>query len=458
MIAPSKASPPRSTTSFPKNFVWGVATAAPQIEGAAFEDGKGESIWDRYCRTPGRVANGDTLDVACDHYHRFKEDIALMLRLGVKHYRLSISWPRIFPDGDGDINPKGILFYRQLIRLLRAKGITPWVTLFHWDLPQRLEDRGGWRSRGTVKSYNDYVRTVVREFSNDVKHWITLNEIHCFTKLGYGGGDKAPGANEPDRIVNQTYHHALLCHGYAVKAVRELGGRGAQVGLTDIVNVPIPVSESAQDIAAVHAWFKERNAHILEPIYTGRYSAAYLQRCGSDRPEVQQGDLQLISAPTDFLGLNVYTGNFVRHATGRAKYQELPFPPDFPGASSPWLKIAPESIYWAVRLAFEVYGAKAIYITENGCSYDGDAVVDGEVRDVHRITYLRGYLKELHRAIADGVPVRGYFAWSLMDNYEWQDGYDRRFGLVHVDFDTLKRTPKLSAHWYSQVMRSNRVL
>lgn len=458
MTSDCKAPLLQSATRFPRNFVWGVATAAPQIEGAAFDDGKGESIWDRFCRTPGKVANGDTLDVACDHYHRLREDVSLMVGLGVKHYRLSLAWPRIFPDGKGKINPKGIAFYRRLLELLAAKGITPWVTLFHWDLPQKLEERGGWRSRETVEAYDNYARAVVDEFSDVVKHWITLNEIHCFTKLGYGGGDKAPGADEPARIVNQTYHHALLCHGHAVKAVRELGGRGAQVGLTDIVNVPVPVCEDARDIAAARAWFVERNAHLLEPIHAGRYSAAYLKRCGADRCEVRKGDMELISAPTDFLGLNIYTGTFVRHAPGRAKYQELPFPADFPCASSPWLKIVPEAMYWGTRLASEVYGTKAIYITENGCSYDRDALDGGEVNDVHRITYLRNYLKELRRAIGDGVPVRGYFAWSLMDNYEWQDGYNRRFGLVHTDFKTLKRTPKLSALWYSQAIKANGVV
>jgi beta-glucosidase len=442
---------------FPKNFVWGVATAAPQIEGAAFEDGKGESIWDRYARQPGRVMNGDTLDVACDHYHRYKQDFRLMRQLGVKHYRLSLAWPRIFPNGDGALNQKGIDFYNRLIDAMLKEGITPWVTLFHWDLPQALEDRGGWRKRVVPDAFPAYAAAAVKALGDRVKNWITLNEIRCFTTLAHGDGDKAPGTVEARQVINQTVHHALLCHGHAVTAVREYGGRGARVGLTDNPEIPIPVTETPADIAAAKKWFIERNAHILEPIYTGKYSAAYLKRCGADRPIVEKGDMELISQPTDFLGLNIYMGTFVRAGRG-GKPDELAFPPDYPRASSPWLHITPQVIYWGPRLAQEVYGVKAMYITENGCGYDNEPVINGEVLDLHRRDLVRNYLKELHRAISDGVPVKGYFLWSFMDNFEWQDGYTRRFGIVHTDYQTQKRTPKLSAHWYSQVMRENRVL
>lgn len=452
--------PPRiHARRFPRNFVWGVATAAPQIEGAAFADGKGESIWDRFCREPGRVRNGDTLDVACDHYHRFPEDCALMRSLGVKHYRLSIAWPRIYPKGEGAVNEPGLEFYRRLLRELRRNGITPWVTLFHWDLPQALEEQGGWRTRRVVDAFARYAQTVVREFSGEVKHWITLNEIRCFTELAYGGGDKAPGADEPPAVLNQIYHHALLCHGEAVQAVRRLGGRGAKVGLTDNLDISVPQTETPEDIAAARAWFVDHNAHILEPIHTGRYSAAYLRRCGKARPKVLAGDMALIAQSTDFLGLNIYTGWMVRRALGgRGRYEELPFPADFPRASSPWQHLIPESIYWGCRFAAEVYGAKAIYITENGCGYDLEKEEKGEVQDLHRITILRSYLRELRRAVNDGVPAKGYFLWSLFDNFEWQDGYTRRFGIVRTDYRTQRRIPKASARWYREVMKANAVL
>lgn len=445
--------------TFPKNFVWGVATAAPQIEGAAFEDGKGESVWDRFARIPGKVLNGDTLDVANDHYHLFPQDFALMRKLGIKNYRLSIAWPRIYPKGDGEVNPAGLAFYNRLIDSCLKNGITPWVTLFHWDLPQALEDRGGWTNRATADAFAVYAETVVKSLGDRVKNWITLNEIMCFTLLGYSPvGGKAPGRNESLKVVNQTYHHALLCHGHAVKAVRNFGGKGARVGLTDNSFVPVPVTETPADIAAARAWFIEKNSRILEPIYTGRYSADHKKRMGADMPDIRKGDLGLISLPTDFLGMNIYTGYFVRAAKGKARYEEIPLPADYPRSTCRWLNIMPQSIYWGVRFIAEIYGEKSIYITENGCGYDVEPVVNGEVFDLHRRDYVRNYLRELHRAIADGAPVKGYFLWSFMDNYEWEDGYTRRFGIVHCDFKTQKRTPKTSARWYSRVIAENRLV
>jgi beta-glucosidase len=449
---------PQPPSTFPADFVWGAATAAAQIEGAAFADGKGESIWDRFSRIPGKVLHGDTLDVACDHYNRFREDFALMRSLGIRHYRLSISWPRIYPRGDGELNKAGLDFYHRLFDAMAENGITPWVTMFHWDLPQALEDRGGWASRSTVDAFAAYADTVVRAFSARVKNWITLNEIRCFTALGYGpGGHKAPGRVERPAVVNQTYHHALVCHGHAVRAVRALGGAGARVGITDNCDVCIPVTETPGDIAAANAWFVERNLHILDPIYRGSYSGDYLARVGADAPEVLPGDFRLIGAPTDFLGLNIYSAVFVRAAPG-GKPEEVPMPESFPMADSAWLYLTPQAVYWGLRLSHENYGAKAIYVTENGCGYDVEPVVGGEVFDLGRREFLRNYLRELKRAIDDGVPAKGYFVWSFMDNYEWEDGYTRRFGIVHIDFGTQARTPKLSARYYSDVMRHNRVL
>jgi beta-glucosidase len=449
---------PSPDTSFPENFVWGVATAAPQIEGAAFADGKGESIWDRFSRIPGKVFNGDTLDTACDHYNRFGEDFALMRSLGIRNYRLSIAWPRIFPKGDGAVNQPGIDFYHRLFDAMAANGITPWVTLFHWDLPQALEDRGGWTSRITVDAFGVYADTVIAAFAGKVKHWITLNEIRCFTILGYSSkGKKAPGRSESNRVVNQTFHNALVCHGLGVRAVRRHGGPGAKVGLTDNCDSCVPVTETEADIAAANAWFVERNLHILDPIYRGSYSEDYLKCVGSDAPKVEPGDFALIGAPTDFLGLNIYTGDFVRAKKG-AKYEEMTLPASYPRADSQWLFIMPQVVYWATRFAYENYGPKEIFITENGCGYNEEPVINGEVIDLHRREFLRGYLREMQRAIADGVPVKGYFLWSFMDNYEWEDGYTRRFGIVHVDFATQKRTPKLSARYYADVIRLNRIV
>lgn len=446
------------SSPFPADFVFGVAAAAAQIEGAAFTDGKGESIWDRFSRQPGKVHDGDTLDVACNHYHRFDEDFALMASLGVQHYRLSLSWPRIYPSGDGELNPAGLDFYHRLFASMKRHGITPWVTLFHWDLPQSLEDRGGWTSRVTVDAFARYADTVVKAFAGEVKHWITMNEIRCFTQLAYGYGTKAPGRREPQAVVNQTFHHALLCHGHGVRAVREFGGAGAVVGLTDNCDVCIPVTETPADIAAAQAWFLEKNAHVLGAMHAGHYPADYLARAGADAPKVEPGDFDLISGPTDHLGLNIYTGTYVRAGRHGAAWEAVPLPAHYPKADSPWLHIAPQCIYWATRFCAELYGHTSLYITENGCGYNDEPVVNGEVLDLHRRDFLRNHLREAHRAIADGVPLHGYFLWSFIDNYEWEDGYQRRFGIVHCDYDTLVRTPKLSARYYAGVIREHRIL
>lgn len=445
--------------TFPKNFAWGFAAAAPQIEGAAFADGKGESIWDRYARIPGKVHNGDNLDVACEHYTRYDADFKLMRELGAKNYRLSLAWPRIYPDGDGALNQKGLDFYKRLFDSMQKHGITPWVTMFHWDLPQSLETRfGGWRDRRTADAFATYADTIVKTFGDRVKNWITLNEIFCFTTLGYAaGGDKAPGLALPPQVVNQTYHTALLAHGHGVRAVREHGGKGARVGLTDNSQVAVPFSETEADIAAARAVFIHDNARILDPIYTGGYGAAYRKAVGKDAAKFEKKDFDLISLPTDFLGMNIYTGAVVRAGKG-GKPEKLGLPANFPTADAPWLKHLPQVMYWGPRHVAEIYGVKAVYITENGAGYDDAPPVNGEVNDMHRLNLVRYCLGELRRGIQDGVPVKGYFLWSFMDNFEWQDGYDRRFGVVYCDFKTQKRTPKFSAKWFSKVMAENRLV
>lgn len=442
---------------FPRGFSWGVAGAAPQIEGAAQVDGKGESIWDRFSRQPGRVHAGDTPEIACDHYHRFRRDFALMRRLGVKHYRLSIAWPRLYPSGDGAVNSRGVDFYQRVFDALEENGITPWVTMFHWDLPQALEDRGGWRTRPVVECFARYADTVVRAYGRRVKHWISVNEIPCFTDRAYGAGNKAPGADEPPAVVNQAFHHALLCHGHAVRAVREHGAKGSRIGLAENPEPVIPLTETPRDVAAARAAFAAGTWRVLDPIYRGAYNPAYLRAAGKNRPKVARGDFELIGLPTDFLGLNIYSGTVVR-AGARGRAERLPFPPAYPRADSPWLYLLPQAIYWGPRFAQELFGVSSIVITENGCGYDESAQAPAAVSDLHRREFLRSYLRELHRAIRDGVPVEGYLLWSFLDNFEWQDGYARRFGICHVDFATQRRTPKLSAHWYAAVMRANRVL
>jgi beta-glucosidase len=440
---------------FPKEFVWGVAAASAQIEGAAWEDGKGESIWDRFSRQPGAVVNGDTLDGACDHYHRYESDAVLMRDLGIRNYRLSVAWPRIFPDGTGAVNEKGLEFYDRLIDTFLANGITPWVTLFHWDLPQALENDGGWLNRKTVDAFQPYAETVVRRLSDRVNNWFTLNEMPCFIGLGYQDGMHAPGLQKDAKSVHLGYHHALMAHGHAVAAVREFGGSGAQVGLVHNPTTPLPVTETKEDIAAAQDVYEYTNGFLLAPLFHGQYPEAYLN--SSDAPEIEDGDMELISQPTDFLGLNLYAGSFFR-AGQDGKPENVPFPKQFPKGDLPWIDITPQTLYWGIRHASESYGVKAFYITENGAAFDNDVTAEGEILDLDRREYLRNYLIGLHRAVDEGFDVRGYFQWSLMDNFEWAEGYAKRFGIVHVDYETQKRTPKLSAYWYSKVIAENRLL
>ncbi|MCH6259142.1 GH1 family beta-glucosidase [Puniceicoccaceae bacterium K14] len=442
---------------FPPNFIWGTAAAAPQIEGAAFLDGKGESVWDRFARIPGKVVGDANLDVACDHYHRYPDDFALMRELGIKHYRLSIAWPRIFPQGDGELNQAGIDFYNRLIDCMLAEGIQPWVTMFHWDLPQALEDRGGWRERLTPEAFGVYAETIVKAFGDRVKHWITLNEMRCFTILAYGDTIRPPGLNEGEKVVNQTYHHALLAHGLGVQAVRQHGGENAQVGITDDCIIPVPVIETEPHIKAAEQAIRELNIRSIDPILKGEYTELYHTLTGENAANVEPGDIELISAPTDFFGMNIYTGVYVR-AKEDGSPEILPFPSGYPTADAPWLKLIPQAMYWGPKLIKSVYDVPSIYITESGAGYDDVPTETGEILDLHRRQYVRQCLMELHRSIGDGSPIEGYFLWSFMDNFEWLDGYTKRFGICYTDYSTQKRTPKLSAHWYKEVMQQNQLV
>jgi beta-glucosidase len=457
--APTRAladsAPGPKPRNFPNDFTWGCATAAYQIEGAASEDGRAPSVWDTFSHTPGKVFQGDTGDVACDSYHRYKEDVQLLKNLGVKGYRMSTSWSRVFPSGKGKVNQKGLDYYNRVIDELLANGIQPYVTLFHWDLPQALP--GGWQSRDTAKAYGDYAGFMAKKLSDRVQHFFTINEFVCFTDLGYAAPASkfAPGLKLPPADVAQVRHHGVLAHGLGVQAIRANARTGTQVGLAENASVLVPVVETREHIAAAQRAHREVNAPFLTAVLEGKYIDAYLNFMGPNAPKVEAGDMKIIGSPIDFVGLNVYTPQYVRADSSPAGYSVIKQPTSYPRMASDWLAIGPECIYWAVRNVVDLWKVPTIYITENGCSADDVLTPEGRVEDTDRVMYLRNHLTHLQRATNEGYPVKGYFLWSLLDNFEWADGYSKRFGLHYVDFKTQKRTPKLSAEWYREVIRRN---
>jgi beta-glucosidase len=442
---------------FPQGFLWGSATAAYQVEGAANLDGRGPSIWDRFSHTPGKTANGDTGDVADDVYHLYREDIQLMKEMGLTCYRFSVSWSRVIPAGTGAINQKGLDYYQRVVDALLSAGIAPYCTLFHWDLPQPLQDKGGWQSRDTPRAFADYASLVAGKLSDRVSHFMTLNEIGTFVG-GYVDSDNAPGLHVSEAEFAQVKHYAVLAHGWGVQAIRANARPGTKVGIADNPTVTTPVIESPAHIKAAALAIREENAGILTVILEGKYTDAYLRRLGASAPKFTAEEMHAIGSPIDFLGLNVYTPSYVRAAANPSGYEMVPFPASFPHMYSPWLNVGPEALYWAPKLVSQVWDVKEIYITENGASAIDTLTPDGTVLDVGRVMYLRNYLMHLQRAVADGVPVRGYFLWSFLDNYEWSDGYEKRFGIHYVDFKTEKRTPKLSAEFYREVIARNEVV
>ena len=447
--------PAAGARSFPKGFLWGSATASYQVEGAVHEDGRGVSIWDTFSHTAGKTNNGDTGDVADDHYHLYKEDIQLMKDLGLQTYRFSIAWPRVFPQGTGTPNPKGLDFYNRMLDTLLAAGILPFCTLYHWDLPQTLEDKGGWQSRDTAEAFASYAGYVAERLSDRVKHFMTMNEISSFVDIGYRDGRHAPGLKLPPAGINQVRHHAILGHGLAVQAIRAHAKPGTKVGLAENASATVPIIETPEHIAAAAKAYRESNAGYLTAIMEGKYTDAYLAHHGADAPKFTPADMHAIGSPVDFVGLNVYTASYVRADDSPAGFAHIPNPKSFPHMMSSWLHVGPEAIYWSPKLAAQLWNVKEIYITENGASSTDVLTPDGQVYDSDRVMYLRNYLTQLHRAVTEGVPVRGYFCWSLMDNFEWADGYAYRFGIHYVDFATQKRTPKMSAHFYKEVIRRN---
>ena len=441
--------------SFPSDFVWGCASASYQIEGAVNEDGRGQTNWDVFSHTPGKIANGDTGDVACDSYHRYAEDAQLLKNLGAKAYRMSLAWSRIFPDGRGTPNQKGVDHYKRVIDNLRENGIEPYITLFHWDLPQALP--GGWQNRDTASAFADYAHYIGAEFSDRVSHFMTTNEIRCFTDLGHQVGIHAPGLKLPAKDVNQVRHHGVLAHGMAVQALRASSRAGTQIGLAENASFFVPVIETPEHIEAAKKATRAENAMFLTAIMEGKYLDSYIEGAGADAPKVEAGDMAIIGSPLDFVALNVYRPEYARADDGPKGYVALPHLESSPRMASPWLYVGPEVLYWAVRTTSELWDPKKIYISENGCSAD-DPIVDGRVDDGDRVMYLRNYVTELHRAAAEGYPIQGYFLWSLIDNFEWADGYGKRFGIHYVDFATQKRIPKLSAAWYKEVIARNQVV
>lgn len=459
-LAPAPAAAPLSDLDapalrrrdFPADFRWGCSTSAYQIEGAATLDGRAESIWDRFCTVRGNIRDGSSGAVACDHYHRWPEDLDLAAQLGLGAYRFSMAWPRILADGAGKApNAKGLDFYSRLIDGMLARGLEPWATLYHWDLPQRLQERGGWAHRDTVAEFAEFTDVVTRRFGDRVRRWITHNEPWCSAFIGCYDGTHAPGLRDW-RAALQTCHHVLLSHGRALQVVRA-NVPGAQVGIALSLHPSSSASGSAADVAATRRYDGLRNRWFLDPLYGRGYPADIWALCGEDAPRMAANDLATIAAPTDFLGVNYYFPETIAHASNDGPMSARVVPT--PGAERTDLgwEVSPAGLLVLLERLQREYGIAQIYITENGASYDDHPAADGSIDDAKRCRYLQHHLLAVREAIARGLPVKGYFAWTLMDNFEWAEGYTRRFGLVHVDFATQQRRLKHSGAWYRSFLR-----
>lgn len=438
--------------TFPSNFVWGAATASYQIEGGHTDGGKGQSIWDRFSHTPGKIVNGDTGDVACDHYHRYADDVALMSRMGLRSYRFSIAWPRIFPEGKGKFNRAGIEFYQRLVDRLLEHRILPFATLYHWDLPQALQEKGGWANRDVAHYFRDYAAAVYEALGDRVHHWITHNEPWVTAVLGYTTGVHAPGLADPRQGVAAA-HNLLLSHGEAVLAMRDISAKGLHVGITLNLSPAYPASDSDQDVAAARKADAYQNRWFLDPVFKGRYPEDLLEMFGELTTGIVADDLPVISVPIDFLGVNYYSRQIVRHdpaaPNGIGRVRE----PSSEYTAMDW-EVYPDGLYTLLTRLERDYGPE-LYITENGAAYEDILTPDNKVHDDRRIAYLRGHLNACHRAIRDGAKLRGYFVWSLLDNFEWAFGYTRRFGVAYVDYQDQRRILKDSARWYREAISEN---
>ncbi|MEL7237376.1 MAG: GH1 family beta-glucosidase [Planctomycetota bacterium] len=448
--------------TFPDQFLWGVAAASYQVEGAVHEGGRGPSVWDMFAHTPGKVKMGHTGDVACDHYHRYEEDAQIMADLGAKAYRLSIAWPRILPDGDA-INEEGLDFYERLVDALLARGVQPWATLYHWDMPLASFHKGGWLNRDCADWFAKYTEAVAKRLGDRIKHWFTFNEPQCFVALGHVNGEHAPGMRYAQPEVLRTIHHVLLSHGRSVEALREYCQATPQIGWAPCGHVCYPATDGEADIeAARQSMFAGENPHeamwpfdfslFSDPAILGHYPEAMLSKRGGDMPRGFEDDLKTINQPIDFHGVNIYHGEPTR-AGDDGKPAAVDWPVGGPRTAMNW-PMAPEALYWGPKFLGERYGLP-MYITENGCAQIDFVHADGQVHDAPRVDFLKRYLWNLRRATADGIDIRGYFQWSILDNFEWAEGYEKRFGIVYVDYTTQKRTPKDSYHFLADVIKSN---
>ncbi|MFH1499057.1 MAG: GH1 family beta-glucosidase [Verrucomicrobiota bacterium] len=445
--------------SFPDNFTWGAAAASYQIEGAWNADDKGLSVWDMLTRQPGKIWEGHTGDTACDHYNRYREDVGLMGQIGLNAYRLSVSWPRILPAGTGAISEAGLGFYDRLVDTLLAAGIQPWVTLFHWDFPHALFLRGGWLNPDSSKWFSEYTAAVVDRLSDRVTHWMTLNEPQCFIGLGHLFGEHAPGLKLGLAEVLTASHNVLLAHGRAVQVIRARARTTPQIGWAPVGVAYTPATDTTKDrraadlgMAAVYPGTVWNNTWWGDPVVLGRYPEEGLRAYGNAVPRHTDADMAVIAQPIDFYGANIYNASPVRLGPD-GREQAAPLPVGHPHTHFTW-KVTPDALYWGTKFLHERYQLPVV-VTENGLSLPDWVSLDGAVHDPLRIDFLNRYLNSLGRAIADGVDVRGYFQWSILDNFEWAEGYKHRFGLIHVDYATQKRTLKDSARWYAEVIRTN---
>jgi beta-glucosidase len=437
---------------FPADFRWGVSTSSFQIEGAGREDGRGESIWDRFCSEPGRIRDGANAEVACDHYHRWPQDLDLARSLGVNAYRFSIAWPRIVPQGRGAVNEAGLAFYDRLVDGMLERGLDPWATLYHWDLPQPLQDEGGWTSRDTVAAFLEYTDLVTRRLGDRVKHWITHNEPWCSCMMGYWEGMHAPGGRSLADAM-QACHHVLLSHGLAVPLIRA-SVPGAQVGITLSLHPISAATDSVADLAAARRHDGLRNRWFLDPLFGRGYPADTLALLGDAAPTVQPGDLDAIATPTDFLGVNYYFPERVADdQSGGPMRAKLVERHGVERTGFGW-EVSPQGLVDLLTRVQRDYAPAVIQLTENGSTFEDVLTPDGRVHDAERLSYLQRHLAALKQALDAGVPVKGYFAWSLLDNFEWAEGYLRRFGLAYVDYATQQRTLKDSGHWYGRFLRN----
>jgi beta-glucosidase len=436
---------------FPRGFLLGAATAAYQIEGGVREGGRGESIWDRFSHTPGKTYEGHTGDVACDHYHRWREDIKLMAQLGLQAYRFSIAWPRVMPEGRDAVNPAGLDFYDQLVDMLLDEGIQPFVTLYHWDLPQALQERGGWPNRDLVGYFADYAAVVVRLLGDRVSHWITFNEPWVFAFAGYLTGKHAPGLTDLPAAV-QAAHHALVAHGVAADAIRAYGDAGARVGIVLNLSHVDPATDSQADIEAAHRFDGYLNRWFLDPLFHGRYPEDVFPLLGGQALQSEPDDLAGLPERVDFLGINNYFRNVVGYEKNSPPLDVRFHKPEGAQYTDMGWEVYPEGLYKLLVRVHQDYEPSSIYITENGAAFPDVLQADGGVDDRDRIEFLQAYTFAVHRALEERVPLKGYFVWSLLDNFEWTHGYSKRFGIVYVDYATQERVVKRSGHWYREMI------